>query len=399
MKRSNEKIEWTPEMIAELGQIHDQTIANKYSFPVAVVRARRISLGISPLLGKVWTEEMLDDLRGLSIKDFLGKYQFSYMTVYNKRMSMGMSPEEIKRVSTRRTDWTPEMLADLGAMPDRDFAVKHHISYTTAHSKRKALGILPYGQTRVAWTQEMLDDLGKISLDDYKVKHGVEQVVASEKMKELALATYREQNIEINWTPEILGQLGSMSDRKLANKLNISESSVMAKRGELNIPPFKIKLYAASERKLSLDNKDRNVIRANYQKRLAKKLEMVALSEQGLTRAQIARQMDVTVGLVSRALNTDPDVQEIIKNKEAASPVMTHENILEASIDVLNVPVRIKNTLKMSNINTVGALVGMTKVELLRVPNFNRRSLADLELVLDSFGLTIAPTKYGRPLG
>ena len=53
----------------------------------------------------------------------------------------------------------------------------------------------------------------------------------------------------------------------------------------------------------------------------------------------------------------------------------------------LEVPVRVANCLKNMGVRTVGQLTAMSEAELLRSPNFGRRSLNQLKQVLDEYGV------------
>jgi hypothetical protein len=57
--------------------------------------------------------------------------------------------------------------------------------------------------------------------------------------------------------------------------------------------------------------------------------------------------------------------------------------------DELEVPVRVANMMKFMNIRTVGQLATMSEAELLRLPNFGRRSLQQLKQALDEYGVEL----------
>lgn len=63
---------------------------------------------------------------------------------------------------------------------------------------------------------------------------------------------------------------------------------------------------------------------------------------------------------------------------------------LEAGISVLSLSIRSTHCLSNSNKNTIGDVVKMTEIELLRLPNFGRRSLDEVKEAL---------AKVGRKLG
>ena len=58
-------------------------------------------------------------------------------------------------------------------------------------------------------------------------------------------------------------------------------------------------------------------------------------------------------------------------------------------VDELEVSVRVANCLKNEGIRTVGQLATKSEAELLRTPNFGRRSLKHLKEVLDEYGVEL----------
>ncbi len=64
------------------------------------------------------------------------------------------------------------------------------------------------------------------------------------------------------------------------------------------------------------------------------------------------------------------------------------EEILNRSVDELELSVRSYNCLKNANIQTIRDLVQKTEAEMLRTKNFGRKSLNELKEVLRSFGLS-----------
>ena len=62
--------------------------------------------------------------------------------------------------------------------------------------------------------------------------------------------------------------------------------------------------------------------------------------------------------------------------------------LLQKEIDDLNLSVRSANCLRNANINTVGDLVVRSEKEMLETKNFGRKSLEEIQKVLDRMGLT-----------
>ncbi len=64
------------------------------------------------------------------------------------------------------------------------------------------------------------------------------------------------------------------------------------------------------------------------------------------------------------------------------------------SIDDLPLSVRSFSCLVFNNVRTVGDLVKKKRSELLRTPNFGRKSLHEIEEILDGLGLALAKERW-----
>ena len=89
-----------------------------------------------------------------------------------------------------------------------------------------------------------------------------------------------------------------------------------------------------------------------------------------------------------------------------AAPASTSENAgdtqqinryLLKKVDELELSVRSANCLKNDNIIYIGDLVGKTEAEMLRTPNFGRKSLNEIKEVLSSMGLRLGMEIPGWP--
>ncbi|HEU0045782.1 DNA-directed RNA polymerase subunit alpha [Sphingomonas sp.] len=91
---------------------------------------------------------------------------------------------------------------------------------------------------------------------------------------------------------------------------------------------------------------------------------------------------------------------------QAAMPVSSNEPVgdtqqinryLLKKVDELELSVRSANCLKNDNIIYIGDLVGKTEAEMLRTPNFGRKSLNEIKEVLSSMGLRLGMEIPGWP--
>ena len=74
--------------------------------------------------------------------------------------------------------------------------------------------------------------------------------------------------------------------------------------------------------------------------------------------------------------------------EEPAERAMSQMNeVLNRSVEELELSVRSYNCLKNANIQTIGDLVQKTEAEMLRTKNFGRKSLNEIKEILSSLGL------------
>ena len=72
-------------------------------------------------------------------------------------------------------------------------------------------------------------------------------------------------------------------------------------------------------------------------------------------------------------------------------------DVLAQPIDHLDLSVRSMNCLKSDDIFRVGDLVQRTEQEMLRTPNFGRKSLTEIKEVLEDMGLSLGMKLEGWP--
>jgi DNA-directed RNA polymerase subunit alpha len=85
-----------------------------------------------------------------------------------------------------------------------------------------------------------------------------------------------------------------------------------------------------------------------------------------------------------------------ISLSEPAEELPFNPNLLR-KVDELELSVRSANCLKNDNIVYIGDLVQKTEQEMLRTPNFGRKSLNEIKEVLASMGLSLGMTVTGWP--
>ncbi len=86
-------------------------------------------------------------------------------------------------------------------------------------------------------------------------------------------------------------------------------------------------------------------------------------------------------------INFEELAEPLEEEKPDALTARMHE-ILNRSVEELELSVRSYNCLKNANIQTIGDLVQKTEAEMLRTKNFGRKSLNEIKEILAGFGLT-----------
>ena len=82
---------------------------------------------------------------------------------------------------------------------------------------------------------------------------------------------------------------------------------------------------------------------------------------------------------------------------EEAKPDLAFNPVLLKKVDELELSVRSANCLKNDNIVYIGDLIQKTEAEMLRTPNFGRKSLNEIKAVLAEMGLHLGMEVSGWP--
>jgi DNA-directed RNA polymerase subunit alpha len=110
---------------------------------------------------------------------------------------------------------------------------------------------------------------------------------------------------------------------------------------------------------------------------------------------------EMAVALASRIMQdqlqlfiTFDDVEE---EKQEKLEELPFNPVLLKKVDELELSVRSQNCLKNDNIVYIGDLVSKTEAEMLKTPNFGRKSLNEIKDILSSFGLKFGMDVDGWP--
>ncbi len=127
-------VQWVPEWIGRLGKEPDSVIARLMGASVTAVSMKRCQMRI-PKFVKVkfnWTVTRTKRLGKKSDRMVAESLGLPVKMVAGKRHALGIPCASVSR-------WTPEILADIGLMPDLDLVRKHRykISRAAVAAKRR----------------------------------------------------------------------------------------------------------------------------------------------------------------------------------------------------------------------------------------------------------------------
>jgi DNA-directed RNA polymerase subunit alpha len=92
----------------------------------------------------------------------------------------------------------------------------------------------------------------------------------------------------------------------------------------------------------------------------------------------------------------ETEEEEVRSTDESAAKPSLNENLFK-TVDSLELSVRAANCLENANIKYIGELVTKTEAEMLRTPNFGRKSLNEIKEVLAQMGLHLGMEVTGWP--
>jgi DNA-directed RNA polymerase alpha subunit len=120
--------------------------------------------------------------------------------------------------------------------------------------------------------------------------------------------------------------------------------------------------------------------------------KIAKLREDGLTLRQIAALEGISLSRVGqifverRARATRAEGRELERAR-----LVTGAGYRDVRVDIFELSARARHCLRNDNIGTIDDLVQLSEAELLRIPNFGRKSLNEVKGHLRAIGLCLAP--------
>jgi hypothetical protein len=129
-------------------------------------------------------------------------------------------------------------------MPDKRLAALAGVHPHTIFRERHRRGIAAYQAISppIMWTEDMIGKLGTATDREVAAELGIKPSSVADKRRNLGIPPFtppRAVQPGRHWEPEDLARLGQVSDRSLAKELRLSSSTVAHKRQSLGIAPWR----------------------------------------------------------------------------------------------------------------------------------------------------------------
>ena len=134
-------IEWTAEMIAQLGTDKDAVLAECWGTTAKTINLKRNSLGIAAFGHVAWTQAMLDALGRSTDAELAARWGISKASVVAKRGALGIAPQDSRRGKHTQHSWQPNEVLLLGTASDADVAAQLGLTVAAVRNARIARGI------------------------------------------------------------------------------------------------------------------------------------------------------------------------------------------------------------------------------------------------------------------
>lgn len=180
-----------------------------------------------------WTPEAIALLGSVPDREIAEQMGIPLWAVWGERTKRGISP------SIARAQWDDKTLRLLGTMSDEALATELGISASRVTKKRNALGIPAFApNTAFVIPPEYVDQLGKVSDATIAKALGVSQPTISARRRSLGISSQRTQG---TFTAELDDLLGKDTDLNLAKRFGVTQEWIGMKRRAQGIPRFKIR--------------------------------------------------------------------------------------------------------------------------------------------------------------
>ncbi|MDP4624224.1 MAG: hypothetical protein NWT08_03690 [Akkermansiaceae bacterium] len=243
-KKTKSKHKWLRKELSKLGKIPDAELARRIGIRTAVVSRKRSSMEIEPLSTSQrlnWTKENLALLGTRTDREVAEIMNASPGRVTIKRLSLGIESYAISSNSWHT--WTDEEIAMLGTDHDPAVAEKIGISTRSVSLKRRQLGIRSFLKRKAVirprrylsdWKAKETALLGTMTDKDLAARLNLSPSAVRLKRLSLGIAPFRKRAASTGiWTPAVMARIIKEPSAALARELGVSRQRVHQKRKEL----------------------------------------------------------------------------------------------------------------------------------------------------------------------
>lgn len=237
--RNSKPIEWTGDMLRNLGEISDKDFAEYFEISPTSVYIKRILLEI-PAFGHIdppsppfIPKEAFALLGQLTDSELSEKFSLNRLNFRIHRMILGIPSAKRRKPNVNHFQWTAQLDALLGTMSDCALARKLNTSKNTVRYRRRKLNIPTYQCSKeVDWDELKLAQLGRSTDKTLAQMWHCEVSTIKMKREELAIAEHHGPR---HWSEDEIALLGTLSDPELGKRIGISATAVANKRKMLGI--------------------------------------------------------------------------------------------------------------------------------------------------------------------
>ena len=142
-------LQWTSEMLAQLGQEKDAVLAERWGTTAKTVNLKRNALGIAAFAQTQqfqWSAHALALLGTMADAELAQQLGISKASVVARRMQAGVASVTVTKHAGAAFAWTDEAVALLGTAADAKVAEQLGLSRLTVYNARVARGIAAAGR-------------------------------------------------------------------------------------------------------------------------------------------------------------------------------------------------------------------------------------------------------------
>lgn len=231
--------DWTSKQMKLLGTMKDNTLAKKLGRTFDSVKKKRLKLNIPRYINSI-SDPHIEYLHKMNNNNFANKFGYNHRLI-KKTRELHNIPNVCELV------WDKRDTSLLGTDTDTNIAKIYGICLTDVTNKRNELNIKPFNEhfKRKQFTDEEINLLG--TLPDAVLAYQLDTTVTTIKKirtgMSIPMCKKSRQHFSfaesIDWTPKMISFIGTVSDLVASVVLGISKETIITKRVEMDIPPYR----------------------------------------------------------------------------------------------------------------------------------------------------------------